>query len=225
MDSLLVDLAKAQDIANGGIPQDFLWPEDALVAVASAAVRAHVFGLTAIGEADLAWATEAVMLAAENPRRDDMSHHSTMFPTGADRLAGLAAPLLLLSPFDSLGLGRDRLEGCLHALASSLYDEVRINYAKGCEPIWTSSCSSAPSSDRCTRHWPAWDAAVTTLADCRVEPWTQEGERKTVEPLSPPFQDALLSVRSEHPVGEPPPNAGGMYGRCKGIGMREGQRC
>jgi hypothetical protein len=198
VESLADDLASARKIADGGIPQDFLWPEDSLVAVASAAVRAHALGLTTIGEADLAWAAEAVMWAAENPRIDDMSHHSTMFPGGADRLSAIAAPLLLLAPFDDLGLGRERLEDCLHALASSMYDEVRMGYAKGCEPIWNAPCSVGPSPHRCVRHQPAWDAAVTSLADCRLGPWSQEAQRKTVGTLSPPFQDSLLTVSGEH---------------------------
>ncbi|MEA5456790.1 ATP-binding protein [Sinomonas sp. JGH33] len=196
IDDLRADLATARSISEGAIPEGFLWPENSLVAVAAAAVRAHALGLTTIEKSDLVWAAEAVMWAAENPRVDSTSYPGTVFPMGADRPAAVAAPLLLLEPFDDLGLDRQRLEGSLRALASSLYDEVRMAYAKGCEPIWDAACSFDANSDRCIRHQPAWDAAVASLADCRLGPWSQEGQRRVPDPLTPPFHETLSGVDS-----------------------------
>jgi hypothetical protein len=194
VEELPTDLVTARSIADGGIPQDFMWPEDSLTAVASAAIRAHVLGLRSIKDADLAWAAETLMLAAENPRIDDMSYHGTHYSMGADRAAAVALPLLLSAAFDSLGLDHERVDGCLLALASSMFDEVRMAYAEGCEPLWSEPCDKELSSGRCLRHRAAWDAAVASLADCRLGPWSIEAQRRVPQTLLPPFQDSLPTI-------------------------------
>ena len=99
------------------------------------------------------WAAEAVLWAAENPLIDGMSYHETTFPMGADRAAAAALPLLLLAPFDNLKLDRSRIESALESVATSLFDEVRAIYVKGCEPVWDAPCdwrrSPAPVVDIC----------------------------------------------------------------------------
>lgn len=197
LDDLPEDLTKARSISERGLPQDSLSPEDGIVAVASAAVRAHAFGLKVIENADLMWAAEAVMSAAENSRVDDLSHHGVMFPIGADRLAALAVPLLLMNEFDSLGLNRRRLDESLLAQATNHYDEVRMKYAEGCERIWSAPCSYASNSRRCLRHGSAWDAAVAGLADVQGGPRKHVGQHRGVRPLRPPFQKSLPMVDGE----------------------------
>ncbi|MFJ6536796.1 hypothetical protein ACIQH5_11230 [Paenarthrobacter sp. NPDC091711] len=197
MDDLPDDLTKARSISERGLPQDSLSPEDGLVAVASAAVRAHAFGLKVIENVDLMWAAEAVMLTAENPKTDDLSHHGIMFPIGADRLAAVAVPLLLTNKFDSLGLDRQRLDECLRAQATSHNDEVRMKYAEGCEHIWSDPCSYAPNSGPCLRHGSAWNAAVASLADAQGGQRSHSGQRKTIRPLRPPFHKSLPKVDSD----------------------------
>ena len=196
--TLVEDLAAARLIEEGqAVPEGMLWPENALVAVAAAAVRCHALGLATISEPDLRWAVDALLWAAENPRVDEMSYYETTFPMGADRAAAAALPLLLLAPFDSLGLDAARVEEALAALATSLFDEVRAIYAIGCEPLWDASCGVDQVTGVCRRHSPAWSAAVSGLRDCRLGEWSQQTQRREPDPLPPPFEETLPTVGAD----------------------------
>jgi hypothetical protein len=192
------DLATARGIAeNSGAPADFLWPENALVSVAAAAVRSHALGLTTIDDSDLRWAVEAILWAAENPQIDGMSYHETTFAMGADRAAAAVVPLLLRAPFDNLNLDQGRIENALRALATSLFDEVRAIYVKGCARLWDEPCHQDETTGDCQRHMPAWAAAVESLHDCRLGPWNQETQRREPDPLLPPFSETLPTVADD----------------------------
>jgi hypothetical protein len=174
-----------------------LWPENALVAVAAAAVRAHAMGLATLDLSSVTWAADAVIWAAENPQIDGLSYSGSMFWAGADRAAAASAPLLLLAPFDSLNLDRSRVENCLQSLATSLFDEVRANYVKGCEPTWVAPCDTDEGTRECRRHQPAWVAATAGLIDCRMGPWNQETGRREPVPLPTPFHESLPAVAAD----------------------------
>lgn len=192
------DLAAARAIdENSSAPADFLWPENGLVSVAAAAVRSHALGLSRIDDAHLRWAVEATLLASENPQVDGLSHHDSMFAMGADRAAAAAVPLLLLPAFDNLGLNRDRVDNALRALATSLFDEVRAIYVKGCDPLWDEPCHLDAITGECQRHRPAWAAAIEGLHDCRLGPWNQENQRRETDPLPPPFDETLPTVADD----------------------------
>lgn len=171
IESLRDDLATARRIEEGDdVPDGILWAENGLVAVAAAAVRAHAMGLVTIDATDLTWAAQALLWAAENPQIDGMSYHGTMFVMGADRAAAASVPLLALTLFDNLVLDRARVEDCLRSLATSLFDEVRTIYIKGCEPVWAAPCDIDQGAGHCIRHRPAWVAATAGLVDCRLGP-------------------------------------------------------
>jgi len=198
VDSLDEDLATARSIDDGDqVPEGILWPENSLVAVAAAAVRAHAMGLATIDASHLAWAVEAVLWAAENPRIDSMSYYGSMFAMGADRAAAASAPLLLLAPFDNLDLSRSRVYDCLCSLATSLFDEVRTIYARGCEPVWAAPCEIDEGTGQCGRHQPAWVAAAAGLVDCRLGPWRQETQQREPDPLPTPFRESLPTVADD----------------------------
>jgi hypothetical protein len=189
------DLAIARQIDDqGSATQSFHGPGNSLVAVAAAAVRAHALGLVALNRSDLSWASNAVIRAAENPPVDERSDSGSMFTMGADRAAAAAAPLLLLAPYDDLGLDRSRIEGALRALAASTFDEVRAIYAKGCEPLWLASCDIDDTTNHCRRHEPAWAAAMLGLTDCRLGPRNQETRRREPDSLPVPFHESLPTV-------------------------------
>lgn len=196
--SLEDDLAGARRIEEGqNPPEGILWPEDALVSVAGAAVRTHAIGRIAMNKSDLTWAVEAVLWAADNPRIDGMSYHGTTFPMGADRAAAAALPLLLLEPFDNLNLDRTRIEGALQSLATSLFDEVRAIYVKGCELLWEAPCNIDDSTGNCHRHTLAWAAATAGLRDCRLGPWSQETQRRDPDLVLPPFGEKLPTIADD----------------------------
>ncbi|WP_280424408.1 hypothetical protein [Nocardia carnea] len=194
IDRLGEDLATARRLADDQAPDGILWPENALVAVAAAAVRAHAIGLATLDASNVTWAADTVLWAAENPQIDGMSHSSSMFSMGADRAAAASAPLLLLAPFDDLELDRSRVENSIQSLATSLFDEVRSIYVRGCELVWVAPCEIDKGTCRCRRHQPAWDAATAGLIDCKLGPWNQETQRRKPDSLPMPFHESLLAV-------------------------------
>lgn len=198
VDSLVDDLAVARGIEESGrVPDGSLWPENALVSVAAAALQAHANGLLTLNTSDLAWAGKALLWAAENPKIDDMSYEGSMFAMGADRAAAASAPLLLLAPFDALEIERSRVEDGLRSLATSLFDEVRAIFSKGCEPVWAAPCDPEGSSSQCRRHGPAWDAATAGLLDCRLGPRHPGTRKRKPEPLASPLHNSLSTVADD----------------------------
>jgi hypothetical protein len=198
IESLNEDLATARRIDDDEqVPDGMLWPENPLVAVAAAAVRAHALGFAEIEASHLAWAVEAVLWAAENPQIDGMSYYESMFPMGADRAAAAAAPLLLMAPFDGLDFERTRVESCLRLLATSLFDEVRAIYVQGCGPLWDAPCSIDEETGSCSRHGPAWESATAGLTDSRLGPWSNDTQRREPDPLPSPFEESLLTVSDD----------------------------
>ncbi len=198
VDNLANDLTTARAIeADSSALEDVLWPEDALVSVAAAALHSHAFGLAIVSQSDLGWAAEAVLRAAESPRIDEMSHPESTFPMGADRAAAATVPLMLLAPFDGLDLEPGRVENALRALATSFFDEVRAIYVKGCAPLWRENCTSTDSDGSCRRHSAAWSAAVAGLHDCRLGPLDDVTGSSDPDPLLPPYENALPAIPDE----------------------------
>lgn len=197
IDDLDKDLATVRSIEEGDnsierTPRS----DDAIVAVAAAAVRARAMGLAVVSDAHLTWAAEALLRAAVNPEIDEMSYRGSNFTMGADRAAAASVPLLLLAPFDGLGLSRSRIDDGLRSLATSLFDEVRAIYVKGCEQVWAASCED-DGTGQCLRHQSAWVAATSGLIDCKLGPWRQQGHMREHDPLHPPFHEALDAVADD----------------------------
>jgi hypothetical protein len=198
VDHLEEDLATARRIDDEGtVPQNFYGPENSLVAVAAAAVHAQALGLATLDPSNLAWAAGAVIWAGENPQVDGMDYSGSMFSMGADRAAAASVPLLLLAPFDDLGLDRQQVENCLRSLGTSVFDEVRANYVKGTQPVWAAPCDIDADTDRCRRHAPAWAAATAGLIDSRLGPWNKDGQQRESDPVPPPFHESVPSVADD----------------------------
>jgi hypothetical protein len=179
--------------------QRFYGPENPLVAVAAAGVRAHALGLATLDPSNLTWAADAVIWAAENPQIDEFAFSGSMFSMGADRSAAASAPLLLLPQFHDLGIDRVRVEKCLRSLATSLFDEVRAIYVEGCKLVWAAPCDIDQQTGECRRHQPAWQAATEGLIDCRLGPWNQEKQRREPDPLplSTAFSKSLPTIADD----------------------------
>ena len=198
IDELEEDLAVARRMDDEEtVPQNFYGPENPLVAVAAAAVHAQALGLATLDPSNLAWAAGAVIWAGENPQIDGMDYSGSMFSMGADRAAAASVPLLLLAPFDDLGLDRLEVDSCLRSLGTSVFDEVRANYVKGTQPVWAAPCDIDPVTNQCRRHAAAWAAATGSLIDCRLGPWDQHGQRRESDPLPAPFHESLPLVADD----------------------------
>jgi hypothetical protein len=193
VDALKDDIATARAVMEGAPPAEFAWPENPLAAVAAAAVRSHVVGTSDLSADELSWAAEVVLLAAENPHVDDLSHHSTMYYMGADRAAAIAAPLLLLTPCDQIDLDDARVERALCAVATSMFDEVRMSFAKGCELVWAAPCER-DDLQSCRRHGALWKAVEQGLSDCVLGPWNYEAQRRRAALIEPPYHRTLPPV-------------------------------
>ncbi|QIR69884.1 hypothetical protein [Kocuria sp. KD4] len=176
------------------VPKNVYSPENALVAVAAAAVHGQAMGLVNLDRSNLVWAAGAIIWAGENPKVDGMDYSGSMFSMGADRAAAASVPLLLLAPFDDLELDRQQIESCLRSLGTSVFDEVRANYVKGALPVWGAPCDFDIDTSSCRRHAPAWAAGTAGLIDCRLGSWNRDRQRREHEPLSPPFHESLLFV-------------------------------
>ncbi|MBL0888562.1 hypothetical protein [Myceligenerans indicum] len=194
--SLREDIATARSTVSNGFPAGFFRPEDSIASVAAAALRAHALDQAEIDDADLRWAADTVLTAAERPRVDILSNHATIYPMGADRTAAAVVPLLLTEPFEALELDATRLNHCLGALGRSLFDEVRMAYARGCDALWQVPCNVDEQTGVCVRHEPAWQAALASLADCRRAPRNEESLHLEPNPLPPPYDQTLPAVRA-----------------------------
>lgn len=198
LENLSEDLATARQADDSGsVPESFQWPENPLVSVAAAAVRAHALGRATLSRSDLGWAAETIMRAAEHPVVGELDYSGSMFSMGADRAAAAAAPLLLLPPFDDLNLDRSRIQRALQALSTSVFDEVRAIYVQGCKPLWPVLCEPDGATGECRRHAAAWAAATLGLADCRLGPWDQETQTREPAHLSGPYAQSLPSVKDK----------------------------
>lgn len=198
VEDLEEDLAVARKLDDEeAVPKNFHGPENAVAAVAAAAVHAQAVGLANLDPSDIAWSADAIIGAGEKPQLDGMDYSGSMFWLGADRAAAASVPLLLLEPFDDQGLDRQRIERCLRSLGTSLFDEVRANYVKGTLRVWAAQCDIDADTNRCRRHAPAWEAGMAGLIDCRLGPWSQDGQRREHDPLLPPFHESLLLVADD----------------------------
>ncbi len=192
--TLADDIAEARRLSYEGPSSMLDRPENPLVAVAAAAVRAHGTGLADLPADDLHWAADLVLTGAEDPWGDGASSSSSLFSIGADRAAAIAVPLLLLPAFDSSALDADRVRLALVALSTSVYDEVRTALAKGSVPVWHAPCKA--QDGRCQRHEPLWEALEACLATSRLGPWQYETQRRQSVILEGPFARTLGDVPS-----------------------------
>jgi len=195
VDSLVGDVELARNLATDPIVEDDLFGADGIAAVAAAAVVAHAESRVVLGDDDLAWAAETLILTAMNPQVDAMSFESSAFESGADRSAAAALPLLLLPVFEGLDIDARRLEEALMRCAQSLFDEVRAALVVGLRHVWTASCRPS-ASGRCF-HEAAWAIAEGGLRDVRMGGWDATTGRRGVAPLPPPYAETLASVPTD----------------------------
>jgi hypothetical protein len=190
--TLIADLAAARQLAADPPPGP-PHPADAIAAVAAAAVTAHARGRAAVPAEDLQWAADALVEVATHPFTDAISSEWSRYSMGADRSAAAALPALLLPEFDHIRPALADLEEALCRTGTSVPDEVRIIFARAAAPVWAAPCSP---SGTC-RHQVLWSAVLGGLRDCQLGAWDQAGQRRLIEPLIGPFDQALPGVETE----------------------------
>jgi hypothetical protein len=192
-DSLLADLADAQDLA-GRPPQDGpVRIIDPVAAVAAAAVIAHARGQLAVPAWELSWAASIVIEVAASPWRHPLDSEYSVHPIGADRSAAAALPLLLLPALSEAGTDPAELSEALQRCATSAPDEVRIIFSQAAAPVWAAPCHPVTPSGPCC-HQQLWAAAIQGLRDCQLGDWSQTAQRQLIAPVEEPFGEALAAI-------------------------------
>ena len=192
LDHLREDINVARALMEKRQTDGFGYPENALIALASAAIYGYALGLAVLEEDDLEWAALGVVQTAVNVQVDGFAGHTSMFAMGADRAAAVALPLLLLAPCEGV-IDPLVLSHALKSIASSPFDEVRWAFAKGCRRVWTAPCSG-DGKDDCSRHGPLWSAVEEGLSQCVLGPWDNELQLTTTLSLRRPYAQSLRQV-------------------------------
>ncbi|MFI0189543.1 hypothetical protein ACH4PW_18570 [Streptomyces sp. NPDC017082] len=192
-DALLADLARARRFAADPPSRTPLDPQDAPAAVAAAAVTSHARGLTTVPDDDLRWAADTLLTAAETPPAGADAAEAWVSPTSAARSAAHAVPVLLLAPFDHLGIAPDRIEEAVTALVTRS-DALRTALATDSAPVWDAPCAETHDGTPCRRHGPLWSAVGTVLGHCRLGPWDRAAQRRHPRFLPPPHHRTLPAV-------------------------------
>ena len=193
-EKLLADIALARRLTIDPAAQGSLNPQDPVAAVASAAIVSHTAGRLTADVDDLRWAAGVVLEAALNPRVDDWSSASVVYPMAADRSAAQAVPALLLPVLAQLGIDESRVRESLEGLATSPFNEVRTAFVAGSAPVWAAPCTVGPTSGGCRQHKALWTAAQSGLRDCRLGPFNEQGQKTLRDELPPPYTETLPTV-------------------------------
>ena len=191
--TLISDLSIAREFAADPPPGP-LHPADPIAAVAAAAVVAHARRRVVVAEEDLRWAAGVLTEVARHPWTEARSTPESRHSTGADRSAAAALPSLLLPEFEHIRPAMGTLHEALHHTGASVADEVRLIFAHAAASIWTAPCGPV---GRTCRHQVLWDAVLDGLRDCQLGAWDQREQRRIIEPLAEPFDQALPRVRTE----------------------------
>jgi hypothetical protein len=192
-DSLLEDLAAAQDLA-GNPPHDgparIIEP---VTAVAAAAVLTHAQGRITIPADELAWSAALLIEVAASPWRHPLNAEHSLYPMGADRSAAAALPALLLPALGEAVPDMAAVGPALRRCATSVPDEVRIIFARATAPVWAAPCAPVTPSGPCL-HQLLWEAAVDGLRDCRLGDWSPAAQRMLTAPIEEPTAVAPAGI-------------------------------
>ncbi len=192
-DTLAADLAIARQFAADPPPGP-LHPADPIAAVAAAAVTAHARRRVIVPDDDLRWAAEVLVELAVHPWSEKRNTPKSTYQMGADRSAAAALPALLLPELDHVRPGASALDEALRHTGASVADEVRIIFAHASAAVWAAPCGPAAST---CRHRALWAAVLGGLRDCQLGAWDQAAQRRLIEPLAEPYDQALPRVQTD----------------------------
>jgi hypothetical protein len=192
-DTLSADLALARQFAADPPPGP-LHPADPIAAVAAAAIAAHARRRAVVSDDDLRWAAEVLVEVAARPWSEARSTPESTYRMGADRSAAAALPALLLPELDHVRPGASALHEALRHTGASVADEVRIIFAHASAGVWAAPCRPAGSA---CRHRVLWAAVLGGLRDCQLGAWDQPAQRRLIEPLAEPYDQALPCVQTD----------------------------
>lgn len=190
-DTLREDLAVARDIAAD--PPGAHRPGDTVALVAAAAVRAHADGTVRIPKADLRWAFQVLVEAADMAEDDDQ-----WYDRGADRSAASAVADLLRPRFHEESPRRpvvslDEIRRLGEHLTTDGSDEVRRLMGLAMEPLWTAPCGPGSAGEPDCRHQVALDLVELSAQNCQLGRVRDDG-RRSLDDVELPLADHLDAV-------------------------------
>ena len=191
-EDLIIDLAVAQELLENppALSPSGKW--DAPVAVAAAALEAHIVSEVELPIEALCFAAEAVIRVGKGEvAPHQFESEESYFEQGADRSAASVLPLLLLPNAAALRALMDAGDGSetyssatatASSIAQSLANEVRVHLARGLDKVWEAPCTG---DDKC-HHGTALQLAVETMRDCVFGTWDPNTGRRRVTLLARP---------------------------------------
>ena len=199
-EDLIIDLAVAQELLENppALSPSGKW--DAPVAVAAAALEAHIVSEVELPIEALCFAAEAVIRVGKGEvAPHQFESEESYFEQGADRSAASVLPLLLLPNAAALRALMDAGDGSetyssatatASSIAQSLANEVRVHLARGLDKVWEAPCTG---DDKC-HHGTALQLAVETMRDCVFGTWDPNTGRRRVTLLADPVEQALADT-------------------------------
>jgi hypothetical protein len=199
-EDLIADLAVAQELLDNpsALSPGGQW--DAPVAVAAAALEAHIVSGVGLPIEALRFAAEAVIRVGDGeapPHQFDSEE--SYFEQGADRSAARVLPLLLLPDAAALRALTDTGDGsgtysraaaAAGNIARSLANEVRVHLARGLDRVWEAPCTG----DGACHHGTALQLAIETMRDCAFGAWDPNTGRRRVIVFADPVEQALADA-------------------------------
>ena len=191
--TLIADLDVARQFATDPPPGP-LHPADPIAAVAAASIAAHAGRRAVVADDDLRWAGSVLAEVAAHPWMEARSTAQSRHRTGADRSAAAVLPALLLPEFDQVRPAAAELDSALYRTGTSVADEVRLIFADAAAPVWAVPCRQDGTT---CHHMILWPAVLAGLRDCQLGAWDQIAQRRLIEPLAEPYDQALAGVKTE----------------------------
>jgi hypothetical protein len=201
-EELAKDLATARELIENPPSTGMGTSPDGPVAVAASAIELFFARGIQVTTVDLEWSAQIVLevagSVAERPLRDgDPSY----FMQGVDRSAARALPHLLLPAARDLraalgidtGDANDLLVSLNEAVAVGASNEARLEYARSLDEVWHAPC---PSEGKC-HHQVAFEVVQASFRDCILGPWDNEGQKREIVPLKPPFVESLAKAQED----------------------------
>ena len=202
-DELVADIAIARKLLEDPPSLVAHNPWDTAALVAAAALKAHfVDGIDLPGDV-VSFAAEVVLQIGEiDARTRPYEFEGTFNEQGADRNAARALPLLLLPGAAQLAGVVNEEEGSASTerafragvnVARVVSYEVRLQLARGLDPVWEAPCVEHGSC----HHDLGWRIAFETIRRCLLGARDPETGRRSVLELEEPFIELLARAADD----------------------------
>jgi hypothetical protein len=202
-EDLKQDVASARNIQQALRPDDAQALSRAIAGVAAAVIRrASASGAGEPESESEVWAISVLIHCASSARHDMFNQAFAYNPAGADRIAALALPWILIGPDgdsspvrdgDELVQFLDTLEAAIGTGMSSPSPELRVSAAEGLQILFDQPCS--PVVNRPCWHEILWKAIDSACRTVLLGPW--EAGQRQVKPITADISTSLAQAADD----------------------------